>query len=86
MRDELGYSLSPAMTSPAKRTVEHVRIGAYLHSRRDLYRVEAVNGDYALMEDCRSGELIDMPLRELRDLTPVEPTGRGRRSRGPANP
>ena len=74
------------MTSPAKRTLKQVRIGAYLHSRRDLYRVEAVNGGYAVMEDCRSGELIEMPLRELRDLTPVEPTGRGRRSRRPANP
>jgi hypothetical protein len=41
------------MTSPAKRTLKQVRIGAYLHSRRDLYRVEAVNGGYAVMEDCR---------------------------------
>jgi hypothetical protein len=53
-----------------------VQIGAYLHSRRDLYRVEAFDGEYALMEDCRSGDLIDMPLRELRNLEPVARRGR----------
>ena len=55
-------------------TVEPVRIGAYLHSARDLYRVEALNGECALIEDCRSGDLIDMPLSVLRDLEPVGTT------------
>jgi len=65
------------MTSLANHTatLEPVRIGAYLHSARDLYRVEALNGEYALIEDCRSGNLIDMPLRELRRFKPVEPKG-----------
>jgi hypothetical protein len=64
------------MTFLANRTVavEPVRIGAYLHSARDLYRVEALNGEYALIEDCRSGDLIDMPLRDLHDLRPVRTT------------
>jgi hypothetical protein len=52
-----------------------IKIGAYLHSARDLYRVEVVTGDRALIEDCRSGELTDVPLAELLRLDPVEDRG-----------
>jgi hypothetical protein len=53
-----------------------VRIGAYLHSAQDLYRVEGVSGERALIEDCRSGKLIDVPLSELLRLEPVRADGR----------
>ena len=66
------------MTFPSNQNAKPVpvRIGAYLHSARDLYRVEALNDEFALIEDCRSGDLLDMPLRDLRHLEPVEATGR----------
>jgi hypothetical protein len=57
--------------------LDSVRIGAYLHSDRDLYRVEGVSGGRALMEDCRSGKLIDVPLSELLTLEPVRVTEDG---------
>jgi hypothetical protein len=51
--------------------LEPVRIGDYLHSARDLYRVEVVTAEGALIEDCRNGELFDVPLTELLNLEPV---------------
>jgi hypothetical protein len=44
-----------------------VRIGAYLHSAQDLYRVEGVSGERALVEDCRSGNLIDVSCPNCSD-------------------
>jgi hypothetical protein len=55
--------------------LQPINIGAYLHSARDLYRVEVVTGDRALIEDCRSGELIDVPLAELLRLDSVGDRG-----------
>jgi hypothetical protein len=54
---------------------ESVRIGAYLHSAQDLYRVEGVSGERALVEDCRSGDLIDVSWSELLRLEPVRSDG-----------
>jgi hypothetical protein len=75
------------MTFPSNQDAKPVpvQIGAYLHSAHDLYWVEALNGEYALIEDCRSGDLLDMPLRDLRHLEPVGTTGRASRRR-PAIP
>ena len=56
-------------------SLQPIKIGAYLHSARDLFRVEVVTGDRALVEDCRSGELIDVPMAELLRLDPVEDRG-----------
>ena len=46
-----------------------VTLGDYFCTARDLYHVEHVAGDHALVEDCRSGELVDIPLDELLRLT-----------------
>jgi hypothetical protein len=43
----------------------------YLHSDRDLYHVEQIGPERALLEDCRTGTLLDVPLSHLRDLEPV---------------
>jgi hypothetical protein len=55
--------------------IEPIRIGAYLHSARDLYRVEDLTGGRALIEDCLSGDLLNVPLSELLTLTPVRDAG-----------
>jgi hypothetical protein len=55
--------------------LEPVRIGAYLHSARDLFRVEGVSGERALIEDCRSGNLLTVPLSQLLTLKPVRAAG-----------
>jgi hypothetical protein len=54
--------------------LDPIRIGAYFHSAEDLYRVEEVCGEHALVEDCRSGDLIDVPLSEFVTLEPVRVT------------
>jgi hypothetical protein len=51
--------------------VQHVDVGDYFCSDRDLYRVEQLVDGHALVEDCHSGALIDMPLPELLTLEPV---------------
>jgi hypothetical protein len=59
--------------------LEPVRIGAYLHSAHELFRVEGVNGERALVENCRSGDLIDVPVSELAGLEPVRANDQGAR-------
>jgi len=46
-------------------------VGDYLHSERDLYRVEHLDADRALLEDCKTGNLIEVPLASLLDLKRV---------------
>jgi hypothetical protein len=48
-----------------------VDVGDYFASDSDLYRVEQLGSGYVLVEDCRSGSLIDMPLTELVALDRV---------------
>lgn len=67
-RPEVG----PGEAAGRMSALQAVRIGAYLHSARDLYRVEVVTGERALIEDCRSGELFDVALSELLSLEPVQ--------------
>jgi hypothetical protein len=45
--------------------------GDYFCSQRSLYCVEAVGDQSVLVEDCRSGALIDIALDELLDLERV---------------
>lgn len=49
-----------------------VQPGDYFHSRRELYRVEHCGTERALIEDCRTGVLIDIELRRLLELERVE--------------
>jgi hypothetical protein len=62
---------APSKDLSARPGLQPLRIGAYLHSARDLFRVEGLTGDRALVEDCRNGDLIDLPLSELLSLEPV---------------
>lgn len=50
-----------------------VSVGDYLCSERDLYRIEQLGSERALLEDCRNGDLIDVPLPELLVLRLVKP-------------
>ena len=46
-----------------------VRQGDYFCSARELYHVEHVADGHALLEDCRSGDLVDVPIARLLKLT-----------------
>lgn len=48
--------------------------GDYLRSERELYRIERVQGDRALLEDCMTEALVDLPTSELGELKPVRRT------------
>ena len=45
--------------------------GEYFHSERALFRVERCDDGRALIEDCRTGELIDIELTNLLSLARV---------------
>ncbi len=45
------------------------RPNRYYHSADALYRVEARIGAHVVVENCRNGQLIDVPLDELRRWT-----------------
>lgn len=47
-------------------------MGDYLHSDSALFRVEQLGNGHALIEDCRTGDLIDVPAGEIAALTRVE--------------
>lgn len=66
-------SLSPRSSEPiGRRTrLERVRSGDYFYSERALYWVEHVVGERALVEDCRTGGLIDVSASELLRLDRV---------------
>ena len=50
---------------------ELVRPGDYFHTEHDLFRVERCDEGRALIEDCRTGELIDVDLNSLIRLDRV---------------
>jgi hypothetical protein len=53
------------------RSRSSVDVGDYLCSERDLFRIEHLGEERGLVEDCRTGELIYMPLAELLALRRV---------------
>jgi hypothetical protein len=55
-----------------------VRPGDYLATQRDLYCVERVEDGSAIVEDCRSGALIEIELENLLALRRVEPAAEPR--------
>jgi hypothetical protein len=59
-------NVSPSSELPS------VAVGEYLCSERELYRIEQLGGERALLEDCRSGDLVDVPLHELLLLRRVK--------------
>lgn len=59
--------------APRSRRALPVAVGDYVRSERDLYRIEQLWDGHALVEDCRSGELIDVAIPALAELESVRP-------------
>lgn len=66
-------SKHPASTRRAAETVTPPVYGGYLCSERDLYCVEAVGPERVLLEDCRTGTLLDVSIADTAKLRPVVP-------------
>jgi hypothetical protein len=60
-----------ARRTPASRPDRYSACTEYYRSERDLYRIEHVRDGRAVIEDCRTGALIDVPVSYLRRLHPV---------------
>jgi hypothetical protein len=61
-------SWKPNATTNRPPGLASVVPGEYFDSDRDLYRVEYVDGERAVIEDCRSGDLIASTIGELLRL------------------
>jgi hypothetical protein len=48
-----------------------VRPGDYYSTERDLFYVERVYGDFALLEDCRDGSAIEVSIDEVLLMSQV---------------
>jgi hypothetical protein len=60
-----------------KSPVAGVSRGEYLCSDRDLYYVEHLGLERAWLEDCRTGNLLDLSIAELERLRPVRRADKG---------
>jgi hypothetical protein len=70
--------VSPGMLSAESAApLTAVRPGDYVTTERDLHCVEAIDGASALLEDCRSGSLIEMGLGQVVGLRRIEPDRQG---------
>lgn len=55
-----------------------LRPGEYRASSRELFRVEDLCGRRAIVENCGTGDLIDVGLEELAALRPITVQGAGK--------
>jgi hypothetical protein len=69
-----GRAVRPA----ARRRRQAYRRGDYRATSDELFRIEQVDEDRALVENCRTEELIDVGLEELDALRPVRSVNPGR--------
>jgi hypothetical protein len=49
------------------------RAGEYYCTRSDLYRVEEVHGEFALLEDCRTEIVLEVAVSEVLSMDRVRP-------------
>lgn len=49
------------------------RIGDYYCTEHELYRVEEVHGDFALVEDCRTEVVLEVAVDEILAMNLVRP-------------
>ena len=72
---------TPTLSFSDPSPEDAARVGDYYHTETWLYRVEYVSADHALVEDCRHGTLIDVPL--VRSHTVAAVLAEWRRTRAP---
>jgi hypothetical protein len=46
-------------------------VGDYYSTERDLFRVEEVHGEFALIEDCRTEIVLEVAVSEILTMHPV---------------
>lgn len=48
-----------------------IDVGDYVCSERELFRIEHLGAERGVVEDCRTGDLLYMPISELLELRRV---------------
>ena len=48
-----------------------LRVGEYYSTERDLYRIEEVHGEFALIEDCRTEHVLEVAVSEILAMNRV---------------
>jgi hypothetical protein len=66
-------SQASLLAPPPAEQRHELRSGDYYCTRRDLYRVEEVHGDFALIEDCRNEIVLDIAVSEVLAMERVQP-------------
>ena len=61
-------ALVPATAPPP------VHSGEYYRTERDLYRVEELHGQFALIEDCRTELVLEVAVNEILAMNRVRPS------------
>ena len=64
-------TVAPVTQSATAVAPTAVREGGYFHSEHELYYVERRGLDRVILEDCRTVDLIDAAITDVRRLTPV---------------
>ena len=62
---------APIRAEPAPAPAPKVKRGDYLHSHRELYRVESLDSNRVLLEQCRTNAMVEVSLERLDELQPV---------------
>lgn len=56
------------------RPPARVHAGEYFSTDRDLYRVEEIHGEFALIEDCRTEMVLELAVSEIVAMNRVRPS------------
>lgn len=59
------------LTQLSQAPAPGLHAGDYFSTERDLYRVEEVHGEYALVEDCRTETVLEVAVGEILEMNPV---------------
>jgi hypothetical protein len=60
----------------APRTLSpQLHVGDYYSTERDLYRIEEVHGEFALIEDCRTEIVLEVAVSEILGMDRVRHSG-----------
>ena len=70
-----GYACAMAQLSPVAlaptAALAPLHPGDYYSTERDLYRVEELHGDFAMIEDCRTEMVLEVAVSEILTMDRV---------------
>lgn len=68
-------AVEPPARVKRSRGADRLRLGDYVSSKRELYRIEHVRGERVLIEECRTGALLDIGVDQCSRFELVKRSG-----------